>query len=178
MNRIFSLLKIPIGALQSLAFLTQKKPGLVIGVGGYVSGPLVFSAWLLRIPILIHEQNSIPGATNKLLGKIADKVAVSFKESLKFFPANKTIEMGNLIREELSGSKKESAPSPGGKFNVLVVGGSQGAHSINAAMIEAVDVLSEMKNQLHIVHQTGESDHALVKTSMPKKESLQTCVLS
>jgi UDP-N-acetylglucosamine--N-acetylmuramyl-(pentapeptide) pyrophosphoryl-undecaprenol N-acetylglucosamine transferase len=168
-NQIFSLLKIPIGILQSIAFLMQKKPGLVVGVGGYVSGPLVFSAWILRIPILIHEQNSIPGATNKLLGKIADKVAVSFNESLKYFPANKTIETGNLIREELAVTKKETSPSPSGKFNVLVLGGSQGAHSINAGMVEAVDVLSEKKNQLHIVHQTGESDYDQVKNQYVQK---------
>jgi len=169
LKRLFSLLKVPIGILQSMAFLMQKKPGLVVGVGGYVSGPLVFSAWVLGIPILIHEQNSIPGATNKLLGKIADKIAISFKESLKYFPANKTIETGNLIREELSISKKETTSLPADKFNVLVLGGSQGAHSINAGMVEAVDVLFEKKNQLHIVHQTGESDYDQMKSQYAEK---------
>lgn len=167
LNRLISLVKIPIGILQSLAWLMQKKPGLVVGVGGYVSGPLVFSAWVLRIPILIHEQNSIPGATNKLLGKIADKIAVSFKESLKYFPANKTIETGNLIRDELSAFQKEAEPSD--KFNVLVLGGSLGAHSINAGMVEAMDVLAQKKDQLHITHQTGERDYEWVKDQYAKK---------
>ncbi len=168
-KRLFSLIKIPVGIFQSLAFLFQYKPGLVVGVGGYVSGPLVFSAWILRIPILIHEQNSIPGTTNKLLGKIADKIAVSFKESLKYFPADKTLETGNLIREELSDSKEETTPTSSDKFNVLVLGGSQGAHSINAGMVEAIDVLAEKKNHLHITHQTGESDHDRVKNHYAQK---------
>ncbi len=166
-NRLLSLAKIPVGILQSLAWLMRKKPGLVVGVGGYVSGPLVLSAWMLRVPILIHEQNSIPGATNKLLGKIADKIAVSFKESLKYFPTNKTIETGNLIREELCVSRKETAPSE--KFTVLVLGGSLGAHSINVGMVEAMDELAQKKDQIHIVHQTGVRDDDWVKSQYAQK---------
>lgn len=167
LNRLISLAKIPLGILQSLTWLMEKKPGLVVGVGGYVSGPLVLSAWVLRIPILIHEQNSIPGATNKLLGKIADKIAVSFKESIKYFPANKTHETGNLIREELCVSRKETAPSE--KFTVLVLGGSLGAHSINVGMMEAIDELSQKKDQIHIIHQTGERDSDWVKSQYAQK---------
>jgi UDP-N-acetylglucosamine--N-acetylmuramyl-(pentapeptide) pyrophosphoryl-undecaprenol N-acetylglucosamine transferase len=141
-----------------------------VGVGGYVSGPLVFSAWILRIPILIHEQNSVPGATNKLLGKMADKIAVSFKESLKYFPHNKTYETGNLIREELCTDKKETTSPSSDKFNVLVLGGSQGAHSINAGMVAAIDILAEKKNQLHIIHQTGEKDCDWVKDQYAQKK--------
>jgi len=167
MNRLFSLVKIPVAILQSLTWLIGEKPNLVVGVGGYVSGPLVFSAWILRIPILIHEQNSIPGATNKLLGKIADKIAVSFEESLKFFPAEKTIATGNLIREELSVSRPETLPA--GKFNVLVLGGSLGAHSINVGMVEAVEVLAQKKDRIHIIHQTGEADCEWVKSQYAQK---------
>ena len=169
LNLLLSCAMIPIGILQSLAWLMRKKPGLVVGVGGYVSGPLVLSAWVLRIPILIHEQNSIPGATNKWLGKIADKIAVSFKESLKYFPANKAIETGNLIRDELCVSKKETSPLPSDKFNVLVLGGSQGAHSINAGMVDAMDELPQKKDQLHIIHQTGERDCEWVKNQYTQK---------
>ena len=85
LSRWMSWVKLPVGTAQSMCFLIRKRPDLVVGVGGYTSGPLVLSAWILRIPILIHEQNSIPGLTNKWLGKIADKVAVSFKESARFF---------------------------------------------------------------------------------------------
>ena len=169
LNRFFSCIKIPIGILQSLSWLMWKKPGLVVGVGGYVSGALVLSAWVLRIPILIHEQNSIPGVTNKWLGKIADKIAVSFKESIKFFPANKTIETGNLIRDELCVSKRETEPLPVGRFTILILGGSQGAHSINVGMVKAMDTLLQKKDQLHIIHQTGESDCEWVKTQYAQK---------
>ena len=74
LNRWVSWFKLPVGAAQSMCFLNRNRPNLVVGVGGYASAPLVFSAWLLRIPILIHEQNAFPGMANKWLGKIADKV--------------------------------------------------------------------------------------------------------
>ncbi len=77
--------KVPVGTAQSMCLLIRDRPNLVVGVGGYVSAPLIFSAWFLRIPILIHEQNAFPGMANKWLGKIADKVAVSYKESKQFF---------------------------------------------------------------------------------------------
>jgi UDP-N-acetylglucosamine--N-acetylmuramyl-(pentapeptide) pyrophosphoryl-undecaprenol N-acetylglucosamine transferase len=160
-TRWMSLLKLPIGTAQSLCFLIRKRPDLVVGVGGYASGPLVISAWILRIPILIHEQNSIPGMTNKLLGKIADKIAVSFKESSKAFPKEKVEVTGNMIREEFLQSKEDTPEILEGPFRVLVLGGSQGAHSINMAMLEALDSLSEKKGDLHITHQTGEADYEI-----------------
>lgn len=156
--RWVSWFKLPIGTAQSMCFLIRKRPGLVVGVGGYVSGPLVLSAWILRIPILIHEQNSIPGLTNKWLGKIADKIAVSFKESSGSFPKEKVEVTGNMIREEFCRPKEENPPKTEGPFRVLVLGGSQGAHSINMAMVEALKSLSKQKGDLHITHQTGEAD--------------------
>ncbi|MDA0691114.1 MAG: undecaprenyldiphospho-muramoylpentapeptide beta-N-acetylglucosaminyltransferase [Nitrospinae bacterium] len=168
-NRLLAWVKIPVGILQSFTFLLQKRPGLVVGVGGYVSGPLVLSAWILRIPILIQEQNAVPGITNKWLGKIADKIAVSFKESKKYFPENKVVETGNLIREEFCVLRENSSPLPSGKFNILVLGGSQGAHSINRGMVEAIDFLSEKKDRFHITHQTGERDCDWVKSQYAEK---------
>jgi UDP-N-acetylglucosamine--N-acetylmuramyl-(pentapeptide) pyrophosphoryl-undecaprenol N-acetylglucosamine transferase len=160
--RWVSWFKLPIGTAQSMCFLIRKRPGLVVGVGGYASGPLVLSAWILRIPILIHEQNSIPGMTNKWLGKIADKIAVSFKESSGAFPKEKVEVTGNMIREEFCQPKEEVSEKIEGPFRVLVLGGSQGAHSINMAMVEALESLSEKKGDLYITHQTGESDYEMV----------------
>jgi len=167
-SRWVSWFKLPIGTAQSMCFLIRKRPGLVVGVGGYVSGPLVLSAWILRIPILIHEQNSIPGMTNKWLGKIADKIAVSFKESSASFPKEKVEVTGNMIREEFC-QPKEASSKPDVPFRILVLGGSQGAHSINMAMLEALQSISEKKGDLHITHQTGEADYELV--SKQYKES-------
>ena len=155
--------KVPIGAAQSMCFLIRNRPNLVVGVGGYASAPLVFSAWLLRIPILIHEQNVFPGMANKWLGKIANKVAVSYKESKKFFEEKKVEVTGNMIHEELC-KPRDVFPSPVRQpFGILVLGGSQGAHSINMAMIDALDLLSDCKDRLHITHQTGDTDYEIVK---------------
>lgn len=169
LERIVSWFKLPVGFFQSIFFLIGHRPGLVVGVGGYVSGPLVLAAWLLRIPILIHEQNTIPGLTNTWLGKIADKVAVSFPETKNYFPEGKVVETGNMIREEFCrpGSKEDAGPRD--KFNILVLGGSLGAHSINLAMTEALDFLAEVKGSLHIVHQSGERDADWVKTKYAEK---------
>ena len=157
-TRWVSWFKLPIGTAQSMCFLIRKRPGLVVGVGGYASGPLVLSAWILRIPILIHEQNSISGMTNKWLGKIADKIAVSFKESSESFPKEKVEVTGNMIREEFCQPKEKALPRTEVPFRVLVLGGSQGSHSINMAMVDALQSLSELKENLHITHQTGEAD--------------------
>lgn len=161
-NRWMSWVKLPVGTAQSMCFLIKKRPDLVVGVGGYASGPLVLSAWILRVPILIHEQNSIPGLTNKWLGKIADRVAVSFKESSRFFPQNKATVTGNMIREEFCQPKENFHRCSRRLFHVLVLGGSQGAHSINVAMIEALDLLTPKKGNIHITHQTGDSDFEMV----------------
>ena len=165
--RWVSWCKLPISTAQSMSFLIRKRPGLVVGVGGYASGPLVLSAWILRIPILIHEQNCIPGMTNKWLGKIADKIAVSFKDSATMFPKEKVEVTGNMIREGFS-KPKEEFPKIDGPFRVLVLGGSQGAHSINIAMVEALQFLSQQKRNLHIIHQTGEADFEMVKIQYAK----------
>ncbi len=157
-DRWASWAKLPLGLLQSLAFLASRRPALVAGVGGYASGPAVLAAWLLRIPTLIHEQNSFPGVTNRLLGKIANRVVVSFEETRRYFSEGKTVVVGNLIREEFSALKAPLEPEAGGRFTLLVMGGSQGARSINRAMSEALDFMGDVKDQIHILHQTGERD--------------------
>jgi len=169
LNRWVSWSKLPVGATQSMCFLIRNRPNLVVGVGGYVSAPLVFSAWLLRIPILIHEQNAFPGMANKWLGKIADKVAVSYKESKQFFSEKKVEVTGNMIHEKLCQPKEEFPPPLKKPFGVLILGGSQGAHSINMAMVEALDLLSDRKERLDITHQTGDADYKIVKKQYAAK---------
>jgi len=160
LGRLSAWLKLPLGLLQAMGFLARKRPGLVVGVGGYVSGPAGLAAKLLGIPLLLHEQNALPGATNRLLGKVADKIAVSYPESARHFPAGKVVETGNMIREGFAAA----TPAPeGGRFTVLVLGGSQGAHSINIAMTGALEELAAVRDRLHIIHQTGERDYPDVK---------------
>ena len=169
LNRWVSWCKLPVGTAQSMCFLIRNRPNLAVGVGGYASAPLVFSAWLLRIPILIHEQNAFPGMANKWLGKIADKVAVSFKESKQFFPEDKVEVTGNMIHEKLCRPREEFSPPSKQPFGILILGGSLGAHSINMAMIEALDLLSDRKDHLHITHQTGEADYEVIKKQYAEK---------
>lgn len=162
LKRWISWCKLPIGMAQSLCFLIHNKPDLVVGVGGYSSGPVVLSAWMLRIPILIHEQNAIPGITNKWLGKIADKIAISFKQSERHFPKEKVTETGNMIREEF----RELGSRPGAsgeRFCVLIFGGSQGAYSINTAAMDALDHLVPLRDHLIFIHQTGEQNVEEIK---------------
>lgn len=167
-GRLINWLKLPVSLLQSMGYLLMNRPKLVVGVGGYVSGPLTLSAWVLRIPVLIHEQNTVPGATNRWLAKIADKVAITFEMSKKYFPAHKVVETGNMIREEFTEATAANIPASE-KFTVLVLGGSQGARSINRALIAALDTLEPLKDRLHFIHQTGQSDETEVREGYKHK---------
>lgn len=167
-GRLINWLKLPVSILQATGYLLMNRPWLVVGVGGYVSGPVALSAWVLRIPMLIHEQNTVPGATNRWLGKIANKVAITFGMSKKYFPAHKVVETGNMIREEFTKAKEANVPTSE-KFTVLILGGSQGAQSINRALLTALDALAPVKDRLHIIHQTGQSDEAEVRASYEHK---------
>ncbi|MDP7349560.1 MAG: undecaprenyldiphospho-muramoylpentapeptide beta-N-acetylglucosaminyltransferase [Nitrospinota bacterium] len=163
---LIALVEMPIALLQSLLVLMNFRPKLVLGVGGYVTGPFDLMAWLLRIPTAIQEQNSMPGMTNRILGRIVDKIFVTFEKSKKHFPEKKIEVTGNPIREEYYEAKVRRKES---QFNVLIFGGSKGASSINRAMVEALDFLSEDKNSLHFIHQTGEEQFKTVKKSYRSK---------
>ncbi len=168
LQKVVSWMKLPLSVIQSLGHLLRYRPHLVVGVGGYSSGPVGLSAWLLGIPVLIHEQNSVPGMTNQWIGKLARKVAVSFGESKKYFPEHKVEVTGNMIRKEFCESKiEENTKSE--KFSILIVGGSQGAHSINNAVVEALDLLDDYKDRIEWIHQTGEKDEERVKTAYLNK---------
>lgn len=155
LKRLGSLLKIPVSLWESYRIMVQFKPRLVIGVGGYSSGPPVLVAALLRIPILLQEQNATPGLTNRLLARIAGRVATSFPESQIFF-GRKAVLTGNPVRHEFRQSK---VSVPEGRFVIVIVGGSQGAHAINQAVIQSLDYLGPELTQLQFIHQTGESDY-------------------
>ncbi|HUU50171.1 MAG TPA: undecaprenyldiphospho-muramoylpentapeptide beta-N-acetylglucosaminyltransferase [Nitrospinota bacterium] len=167
---IVSLLKLPIGFLQSLWILLCYKPDIVIGVGGYVTGPVVSCAYILRIPIIIQEQNFLPGVTNRILGIFADKIAISFKETEDYFSKNKVIFTGNPIRREfLEQLKNGISNSNHSKFTLLIFGGSQGAQSINRAVIEGLEYLKEFKDSIRIIHQVGKGNEELMKKEYEKR---------
>ncbi len=137
------------------------KPNVVVGTGGYVCGPILLAASLMKVPTLIQEQNAVAGITNKILSKFVNKIAVGTQDALKNFPANKTTYTGNPIRAEVLAAKKEDGLR---EFNftadkpiVLISGGSRGARSINDAMIDVLKVAAQ-KNSAQFLHVTGKGE--------------------
>lgn len=162
-----------ISFFQSLWILFQFKPDVVLGIGGYASFPMLLAAWFMKKKTVIQEQNRYPGVANKILARLVKKIFSSFEDSLKYFPVDKTIVTGNPIRsfaqsEALQGSHSEREArntSPDAKFTVFIFGGSQGAHSLNRAMLDALAYLSDIKPQIHIIHQVGSKDLSWVQSA-------------
>ena len=159
-ERLVSLGKLPVGLYQSAAIIRSFRPDLVFCVGGYAAGPVGVAARLMGRPLAVHEQNSVPGMTNRRLGRLADLVFISFASSREFFPAGKVHLTGNPIRREIAAKARDAGPRAGDGFHLLVVGGSQGAHAVNEAVLEAMGRLAAEVGGLSVKHQTGASDLA------------------
>lgn len=128
------------------------KPDIVIGTGGYVSGPVVYSAAKLKIPTIIHEQNSVVGVTNKFLSRYVSKIAISFKEAASAFPKDKVVLTGNPRAQDVAETQKTKALESYGldsnRKTVVVFGGSRGALKINQAIVSAIPELDRFDYQL------------------------------
>jgi UDP-N-acetylglucosamine--N-acetylmuramyl-(pentapeptide) pyrophosphoryl-undecaprenol N-acetylglucosamine transferase len=153
---------LPASALDAWRVISRRRPSIVIGVGGYSSGPVVLLAALRGIPTLLMEQNAMPGATNRLLARVVKAAAVTYEESARFFMGRAFV-AGNPVRPEFFGGVHDEHGSPPGAARVLVFGGSQGAHAINAAMVEAAPRLAAAVPGMAITHQTGERDLEMVR---------------
>ncbi|MGE0445337.1 MAG: undecaprenyldiphospho-muramoylpentapeptide beta-N-acetylglucosaminyltransferase [Vicinamibacterales bacterium] len=161
---------VPVSALDAWRVLSRRRPNVVIGVGGYSSGPVVLLAALRGIPTLLMEQNAAPGLTNRLLARVVDAAAVTYPESLAHF-AGRAFVSGNPVRAEFfeqegehgQHDRTERRDFSSGGARVLVFGGSQGAHAINVAMVEAAPRLAAATPRLAITHQTGERDLEMVR---------------
>jgi UDP-N-acetylglucosamine--N-acetylmuramyl-(pentapeptide) pyrophosphoryl-undecaprenol N-acetylglucosamine transferase len=129
-----------------------------LGLGGYGSVPVVLAAWLRGVPSVLMEQNVRPGMANRVLARIADRVCANFSASASFFPAGKTVHTGNPVRRLV---ETQGAPRHG--FTVFAFGGSQGAHTVNQAMVGAVEVLQGKLPGLRVLHQTGVADEEWVR---------------
>ena len=159
-------------AADAWSVITRRRPAVVIGVGGYSSGPVVLLSALRGIPTLLMEQNAMPGITNRMLAPVVDAAAVTYEESVRFF-GSKAFVSGNPVRPEFF--REQVAPvvqeegahgiehSPPGAARVLVFGGSQGAHAINMAMVEAAARLAAGAPRVAVTHQTGERDLEMVR---------------
>jgi UDP-N-acetylglucosamine--N-acetylmuramyl-(pentapeptide) pyrophosphoryl-undecaprenol N-acetylglucosamine transferase len=150
---------LPASAMDAWRILTRRSPDVVIGVGGYSSGPVVLLAALRGIPTLLLEQNAVPGLTNRLLARVVKAAAVTFESTVSFF-GRRGFVAGNPVRPEFFEVGQERAPHDGAR--ILIFGGSQGAHAINVAMVEAAPRLAAAGG-VDVTHQTGERDLELVR---------------
>jgi UDP-N-acetylglucosamine--N-acetylmuramyl-(pentapeptide) pyrophosphoryl-undecaprenol N-acetylglucosamine transferase len=175
---------LPIAALDTLRVIARRKPDVVIGVGGFASGPVLALAALFRYPTMLLEQNALPGITNRLLAPVVRAAAVNFEAALTYFPRTGFV-AGNPVRPEFFPAQNEELNDITGPFDsvdsasggnlaqgkphdaarVLIFGGSQGAHAINVAMVEAAARLAASGIRLALTHQTGERDLDLVRTA-------------
>ncbi|MCR4403186.1 MAG: undecaprenyldiphospho-muramoylpentapeptide beta-N-acetylglucosaminyltransferase [Firmicutes bacterium] len=162
------------GLAQSIQILLRERPDVVVGTGGYVSGPVVLAAWMLGIPTLIHEQNALPGLTTRMLSRIASAVAVTYHESARCLARKSGIVVtGNPVRKAIiTADRQEGARAMGldpDRPTLLVFGGSQGARAINEAMVAAVPDLLARNRDLQVIHQTGRRDHEWVLEELERR---------
>ncbi len=150
-----------VGLFQAIRILWELKPRVVVGVGGFASGPVVAGAIPLRIPTMIQEQNYAPGLTNRILARWVDRIAVSFEETKEHLGGRGEV-TGNPIRAEFAAVRPKAR---GAVFSLLVFGGSQGARAINEKMVEALPQLAHLRLGLKIVHMTGEKDRERVEAA-------------
>lgn len=166
---ILDIFKASVGLIQAIWHIFWIMPDVCFGKGGYGSFSAVIACWIFRVPILLHESDSIPGATNRMLSKFAKRVAISFSNAEKFFPAIKTALIGNPIRETIFHGQRDRAGQTleilGSKPSIFIFGGSQGARAINFAILS---ILKELLEKYEIVWQTGNRSHKEVLEEIKK----------
>lgn len=159
-GKLKGLLVLPKSFLAARKLINEFEPDVVVGAGGYVTGSVLLTASLMRVPTLVMESNALPGFTNRRLAPFVTKAALTFPEALRFF-GEKGVVTGNPVRREFFDIELKSRENNG--FCLLIFGGSQGARAINNAVIEALPLLENYKNKLKITHQTGEADFEKIK---------------
>lgn len=162
LRSLFSLWKLGIGFFQSFVLLVRFKPQVVLSFGSYVSLPVALAAWSLRVPIVLHEQTSASGLANRIISRFAKRVALSFPESLPYFPKEKTVITGNIVRESIFKIGQERLTRKRNPTPVLyITGGSRGSQLINE---QVMAVLSKLLSRFKIYHQTGWIDFKKIES--------------
>ena len=171
------MFKLLVDTMVSVFLIIRLKPSVVVGFGGYSSGTIACAAKLFRVPLIIHEQNLLPGRANKILSRFADRIAVSFAETAEYFPRaeSKVVYTGNPLRlEVLSYNRVKSASSLGlspEKSTVLVMGGSQGSSFLNKVISEVALQIKESKgDEVQFIHLTGKKDYENIKQFYEENE--------
>lgn len=158
-GKIKGLSVLPKSFLEARKIIRQFRPHVVVGAGGYVSGPVLLMAAIMGVPTLVMDSNALPGFTNRQLARFVDRAALTFDEAMPFF-GKKGVVTGNPVRNEFFDVLQKER---GEIFHVLIFGGSQGARAINNAMSEALPLLGPNTETLSITHQTGESDFERIR---------------
>ena len=156
---LMSLSRIPRGMMQARSIIRDFAPHVVLGVGGYASGPAVMTACLMGIPTAIAEQNALPGCTNRILGRFVQSIFLAFPDGEGVFPARKVVVTGNPVRREIW-EDSETTGEDREMLRLLIFGGSQGASTINRVVTESLHHLEDLKEGLMFLHQTGEGEYA------------------
>lgn len=168
-KKIKAMLSSCFSIVDSYRIIKTVRPDIVIGVGGYASGAAVLLASLLSIPTMILEQNSIPGLTNRILGKFVDTVCITYQESISFFPREKTMLTGNPVRMHIFHADAETGyrlfSLEKGLFTIFAFGGSSGARSINRAIVDALQYLQDLKVNIQFLHQTGQKEYETIRNA-------------
>lgn len=158
-GKLKGFMVLPRSFVEARKIIKEFVPDVVVGAGGYVSGPVVLTAHLMRIPTLIMDSNALPGFTNRRLSRYVDKAALTFEAAKPFF-GEKGVVTGNPVRKEffqVNGAKVSD------QVDLLIFGGSQGSQAINNAMIEALPLLADKKGELNVTHQTGQNQFEEVR---------------
>lgn len=163
-ENITEILNLPIGIIQALWHVFWFMPDVVFAKGGYASLPVVFTAWLYRIPIIIHESDSVAGLANMIAGKLATKIAISFEETVGSFPSKKLLLTGNPVRAEILKGNRETALEEFGLSKdlptILIMGGSQGARRINDTVLQ---IAPKIIGKAQIIHICGVDNYEGIK---------------
>jgi UDP-N-acetylglucosamine--N-acetylmuramyl-(pentapeptide) pyrophosphoryl-undecaprenol N-acetylglucosamine transferase len=156
---------LPLSFLEAAYHILRFQPDLVLGVGGYVTGPVVAMARILGKPTVIHEQNSVPGLANRKLGRLVDRICLSLPGSEDFFPAGKVVMTGNPVRSQILDLARRAYESTGKSgLTIMILGGSQGAHRVNELAVEAlIRYKKDAVQNLKVIHQTGAADEQMVQ---------------
>ncbi len=175
-----SLFLLPRAVVEAGGILREFRPDVAVGVGGYASGPFLLRAVLSAVPTLIHEQNAVPGLTNRILGRMVDRIAISFEDARGFFPQERTTLTGVPVREEIlrgdALAARERWGLDPGRVTLLIFGGSQGAHRINTTLLQALPHLRTVRERVQFLHAAGDKDCRGVEAAY-RREGMKATVL-
>lgn len=169
LKTLVNLFRLPVGLVQSFWIVLTNRPDVALGVGGYASGPVILAAWLFGRPVVLIEQNSRPGLTNRILGRLAKVVVTHFKQSGAYFKAGKVRRLGTPIRPEFGkDARAAETREANDTLRLLITGGSQGARALNRAMADSLPLMAPLRARLNIRHQAGAADEAMLREAYKK----------